>query len=114
MRKYGQRNRFPFTNQCLNSATCLSARRFEIVFSENPQLRGFDRTKREHRVVPEWRTEDKVLAFLTNLGRSVRQNEMREITMQILIPQLMAVLGSHSIEIFEAFRETTREQGFGG
>jgi hypothetical protein len=114
MRKYGQRNRFPFTNQCLNSATRLSARRFEIFISENPQLRGFDRTKRGHRVIPKWRPEDEVLAFLTNLGRGVRQNEMRVITMQILIPRLMAVLGSHSIEILEAFRETTLEQGFGG
>jgi len=38
---------------------------------------------------------------------------MRIIAMQVFVPRLIAVLGPHSIETFEAFGETALEYSFG-
>src|SRR5437870_3798353 len=110
MRKYRERHRFPFLNQSLDTATRLSARSFEVVFSENPQLWRFDSAKCWHWVIAERRLldyRDKILAFLAYLGRCVRQNEMGVIAMQVFVPGLITVLGPYSIETFEAFGEPT-------
>src|SRR5262245_25989481 len=109
MRKYREGNRLSFGNQSLDTATRLSARRFEIVFSENPQLWRFDSAKRRHRVIAEWRPEDKILPLLAYLTRCVRQNKMRIIAMQVFVPRRIAVLGPHRIETFEAVGETALE-----
>src|SRR5436305_7365002 len=112
MRKQRQRNRFSFGDQYLDAATRLSARRFEVVFSENPQLWRFNGAKRGHRVIAEWRPEDKILALLAYLGLCVRQNKMRIIAMDILVPRLIAVLGSYRIETLETLGETAFEYRF--
>ena len=71
-------------------------------------------TKRGQRVIAEWRPKDEILALLAYLGRCVRQNEMRIIAMDVLVPRLIAVLGSYRIETLETFGETALEYGFGG
>src|SRR4030095_10737670 len=113
MRKYCEGNWFRFRDQCLDTATCLCARRFQIVFTKNPQLRGFDGPKRGHGIVAEWRSPDELLALLPKLCLGVRQKEMRVIAMQVFVPGLIAVRGPHSIETFETFRETALEYRFG-
>src|SRR4029077_8373050 len=71
VRKYSQGNWLPLGDQRLDAATCLSARRFEVVFSENPQLWGFDGAKRRHWVVTKWRAGERILKVLARFGRRV-------------------------------------------
>ena len=111
--KQCERNWLSFRDQPLDPATRLSTRRFKVVFSENPQLRGFDRAKCGHGIVAEWRSEDKSLALLAYLGSGVRQNKMRIIAMQVFVPRLFAVLSSDSVETIEAFGEAALEYSFG-
>ena len=96
-----ERNWLSFRGQYLDAATRLSARRFEVVFSENPQLWRLDSTKRGHGIIAKWRAPDKVFALLAQLGLCVRQNKMRIIAMNVLVPRLFAVLGSCRIEALE-------------
>src|SRR5262249_35407346 len=113
MRKYCEGNWFPFRDQRLDTATCLCARRFQIVFAKNPQLRCFDGAKRGHWIVPEWRSPNELLTLFPKLSLGVRHKEMCIIAMQVFVPRLIAVLGPHSIETFEAFGETALEYRFG-
>src|SRR5581483_6179608 len=100
-----ERNWLLLADQHLETATRLSARSFEIVFTEDPQLRRFHGTKRRHWIVSKWRPGQRILKLLAHFSGRVRQNEMRIVTMHILVPRLVAVLGLYCIETVETLRE---------